>query len=142
MITPLPFSSFAQSAACLSDRHLGRARHDTAELIKINQHELAVWPGRLTIPSLIWEGYTPMLARYLNLLIDEWEERGYVSTVIHRVNIPRMVVNPWWLLDTPVAEQLTASHRSNLLRQDPQHYGQFGWEESHDLPYYWPTKKD
>jgi hypothetical protein len=32
-----------------------------------------------------------------------------------------------------------ASHRSNLLRKDPVWYGKFGWIESPDLPYYWPS---
>ena len=34
---------------------------------------------------------------------------------------------------------LHASHRSNLLKKDPEHYGQFGWSEPHDLAYVWPT---
>ena len=32
-----------------------------------------------------------------------------------------------------------ASHRSNLLRKDPEHYMQFGWTEPPDLPYVWPV---
>ena len=31
-----------------------------------------------------------------------------------------------------------ATHRSNLLRKDAAHYGQFGWGEPDDLPYHWP----
>jgi hypothetical protein len=41
---------------------------------------------------------------------------------------------PPWLGD----ERLHASHRSNLLRKDPEHYGQFEWTEPDDLPYWWP----
>jgi hypothetical protein len=32
------------------------------------------------------------------------------------------------------------SHRSNLLRKDPQWYGQFGWTVPDDLPYVWPVR--
>jgi len=37
-------------------------------------------------------------------------------------------------------ENFHASHRSNLLRKKPDHYGQFGWDEPRDLPYVWPEK--
>jgi len=40
---------------------------------------------------------------------------------------------PVWIGD----EELHASHRSNLLRKDPEHYGQFEWEEPDDLEYVW-----
>lgn len=33
------------------------------------------------------------------------------------------------------------SHKSNLLRKDPKHYGQFNWNVKSNLPYYWPTKQ-
>ena len=36
-------------------------------------------------------------------------------------------------------ESLHASHRSNLLRKDPDWYGRFGWTEPPDLPYIWPV---
>lgn len=32
-----------------------------------------------------------------------------------------------------------ASHRSNLLRKEPEYYTQFGWTEPPDLPYVWPV---
>lgn len=32
-----------------------------------------------------------------------------------------------------------ASHRSNLLRKEPEHYTQFGWTEPPDLAYVWPV---
>jgi hypothetical protein len=44
---------------------------------------------------------------------------------------------PPWLGD----EAFHASHRSNLLRKNPEWYGQFGWTEPDDLPYVWPVGK-
>jgi hypothetical protein len=35
-------------------------------------------------------------------------------------------------------KEFHASHRSNLLRKDPEFYGKYGWTEPHDLPYIWP----
>lgn len=41
---------------------------------------------------------------------------------------------PPWLGDS----DFHASHRSNLLRKDPEYYGEFNWTESPDLEYVWP----
>ena len=41
---------------------------------------------------------------------------------------------PPWFGD----EAFHRSHRSNLLRKEPQWYGQFGWTEPADLAYEWP----
>ena len=43
---------------------------------------------------------------------------------------------PPWFGD----ERVHASHRSNLLRKDSEFYGQYGWKESSDLPYFWPVE--
>jgi len=40
---------------------------------------------------------------------------------------------PRWLGD----EKLHASHRSNLLRKNPEWYSKFGWKEPNNLPYVW-----
>ena len=44
------------------------------------------------------------------------------------------ILMPRWLGD----EKLHASHRSNLLKKDPEYYGRYNWKESDDLPYHWP----
>lgn len=33
-----------------------------------------------------------------------------------------------------------SGHRSNLLRKDPTHYGQFGWTDDPANDYYWPVQ--
>lgn len=37
------------------------------------------------------------------------------------------------------SEEFHASHRSNLLRKDPDHYSQFEWTEGPDIEYVWPV---
>ena len=44
------------------------------------------------------------------------------------------IVLPKWMGD----ETFHASHRSNLLKKDPEFYGKFGWTEATDLDYLWP----
>jgi hypothetical protein len=41
---------------------------------------------------------------------------------------------PWFGRD-----EFHAAHRANLLRKDPEYYGQFGWTESPDMEYVWPV---
>jgi hypothetical protein len=45
---------------------------------------------------------------------------------------------PSWLGD----ERVHSSHRSNLLRKRPEHYGLLGWTEGPDMPYHWPLPGD
>ena len=46
------------------------------------------------------------------------------------------VVLPEWMGD----EGFHASHRSNLLKKDPEFYGKYGWTEATDLDYLWPVQ--
>lgn len=67
--------------------------------------------------------------------------RGRADTVhdkllVHRVDRDEAGGMPPWLGD----EALHASHRSNLIRKDPEWYGRFGWTEPPDLPYVWPVQ--
>ena len=38
-----------------------------------------------------------------------------------------------------VMKKIHASHRSNLLRKDPEFYGKYGWTEPDNLEYIWPV---
>jgi hypothetical protein len=82
----------------------------------------------------MWRNYPGGLQLYYNLVVIEWIDRGYKNTMqLEQVQYP--VVMPVWLGD----EKFHASHRSNLLRKDPEHYSQFRWTESPDLEYIWPS---
>lgn len=101
--------------------------------------------------ALMWKGYEIALRIYYNTMICEWYLRGYnnslryayidgmgtpiaIGTVEAAAHLLTFVTKPHWLGH----EQFHASHRSNLLRKDAKHYGQFNWTESADLPYIWP----
>ena len=88
----------------------------------------------------MWRGYEPMLLVYGLAMCDEWDRRGNADTVreklrVHLRGSAAPLLAPPWLGD----EALHASHRSNLLRKDPQFYGRYGWSEPPDLPYVWPV---
>jgi hypothetical protein len=55
-------------------------------------------------------------------ICQEWIRRGYVDTVAEKLRVherPDPAVLPPWFGD----ERSHASHRSNLLRKDPEFYG-------------------
>lgn len=108
----------------------------------------------------MWEGYESGLLDYFASAIRVWQGRG---GGIDNYHPPRMDAdrNVYWVHSYKVLDEVRehrhylkdsekvpywmghepthASHRSNLLRKDPVHYGKFGWTEPPNLPYIWPN---
>jgi len=123
MQTFLPHPSFFDSARCLDRARLGKQRVEARQLITA----LKQGGGWANHPAArMWRGYTDALGAYY----DAGDGFSFVQHSLDEGQIPL----PPWLGD----RAFHASHRSNLLRKDPAHYGQFGWTEPADLPYVWP----
>ena len=132
--TFLPYPDSKKSAQCLDYRRLGKQRVEALQIYKIVSGERTTG-GWVNHPIVkMWMGYKDALAIYHNCMIDEWVRRGYSNTMsklpVWKVEIP------WWWGD----EDLHASHRSNLLRKDWEHYSEFGWTETPDLAYVWKVE--
>lgn len=142
MQTFLPFPGFAASAAALDSPRLGKQRVETLQLLRA-----------LTIPDYgwqrhpatrMWMGHIPALAAYGLAMVDEWVGRGNADST--RANIAEFAPEPAdgapgselalppWLGD----ESLHRSHRSNLVRKDPQYYGTMFPDCTAGLEYVWP----
>lgn len=152
MQTFLPYSSFRDSARCLDYRRLGKQRVEAKQLllalgVPVGEHQ----PKRSSWVShpatRMWSGHELSLVGYAIEVCHEWIRRGYNDTLLPQFkdawwqlawHSDRTLASPDWL----GCEALHASHRSNLLRKDRQHYGQFGWSEPDDLPYVWPVEKE
>lgn len=113
------------------------ARAGTPELIARKEHAAlhSLFPKRgwsAHPAAVMWMGRPPALLAYLGAIDAEWKRRGYKSKLV----IPEAgpVIMPSWM----GRADLHASHRSNLLRKNPDHYSQFGWTEPPDLEYVWP----
>lgn len=137
MQTFLPYPDFAKSLACLDYKRLGKQRLEAMQLVnstlKLARGEKV--KGWANHPArTMWNGYLDALKLYHNVAIKEWIRRGYNNAMIP-YELPADVALPPWLGD----EQFHISHRSNLLRKDPIHYGKFGWTDPDNLPYYWPV---
>jgi len=151
MQTFLPYPDFAESAKVLDYRRLGKQRVEVLQLLKAlhDGPEQSVYtingaqrirktPWYNHPAAKMWRGYENALVSYGLDCCAEWIERGYKDTCMVKIdaywNHDANQDQPPWLGN----EDFHAAHRSNLLRKDPVHYGQFGWTEPNDLPYIWP----
>jgi hypothetical protein len=92
----------------------------------------------------MWVGAGAELLRYQDAICAELRERGrndgnLVKKIelvfIDALDYMEMNGTPkWW--GVPGFHE---SHRANLLRKDPEHYGQFGWTEAPQEGYLWPV---
>lgn len=133
MNTFLPYPSFVETARVLDDRRLGKQRIEALQIICVLEDGVGGWADHPA--TLMWRGFTPLLRFYFDCVSREWESRGFEHTMGYfRQAFPVPV--PPWMRD----ERLHSSHRANLLRKDPAHYGRFNWADDPSLPYYWPVR--
>jgi hypothetical protein len=143
MQTFLPYPSFELSAKVLDTKRLGKQRVETKQILTaLDYKRIGGKYGWQNHPAtLMWEGHYDLLACYGAVICMEWRSRGYKDTLLPWFEARHLTrsedFNPSWVGD----EAFHASHRSNLLRKDPEYYGKFGWAEPPDLPYVWPVTK-
>jgi hypothetical protein len=135
MQTFLPLPSMGQSVKCLDNKRLGKQRVEALQILKAlngDYNKTGAWVNHPA--TKMWRGFEPALTFYKDLCIEEWIRRGFKNTMEYKKE--HGVIMPPWL----GCDDFHASHRSNLLRKDPDFYSQFNWKESDDLPYVWPDK--
>lgn len=133
MQTFLPYPSFVKSFKCLDFRRLGKQRVESKQILDALAGRSKGWRNHPA--TKMWSGHENALKLYHNLCIKEWVARGYVNNMPLFDLKRKKIVEPCWLGD----EAFHAAHRSNLLRKAPEYYEQFGWSETDDLPYIWPS---
>ncbi|MEU5716274.1 MSMEG_6728 family protein [Streptomyces sp. NPDC020403] len=149
MQTFLPFASFAESAVTLDPRRLGKQRVEALQVLR-----------GLTVPGYgwrrhpavrMWTGYEEALVRYGLDICAAWTGEGRSDTCAATLTRdygawrPGAAVRsqdelaaagelPSWL----GVPEFHRSHRSALLRKDPDFYrGRFP-DVPDDMPYVWP----
>ena len=132
MQTFLPYPDLADSVACLDSKRLGKQRVEAMQILNVLEGRRTGWKNHPAVK--MWTGHTAALHLYKDLCINEWVSRGFNNTMVRTATTNDLEPNlpNWWDGD------IHATHRSNLLRKDAAHYGQFGWCETDDLPYHWP----
>ncbi|MEU8747009.1 MSMEG_6728 family protein [Streptomyces parvulus] len=150
MQTFLPLPGFRESALALDRRRLGKQRVEALQVLR-----------GLTVPGYgwrrhpavrMWAGYEEALVRYGLEICRVWRDRGHQDScaaslvaglatlrphepVRDQAALARAGELPPWLGD----EAFHRSHRSALLRKDPEAYGGLFPGVPDDLPYVWPS---
>lgn len=149
MQTFLPYPDFAASAAALDPRRLGKQRVEALQMLRA-----------LTVPGYgwrhhpaarMWRGYEEALAAYGVAVCREWCQRGHADTCDLKIraeaatlgidavrpqpDLARAGALPPWLGD----EAFHRSHRSSLVRKDPEWYRPRFDDVPPDLEYVWPV---
>jgi len=139
MQTFLPYPSFKDSAAVLDRQRLGKQRVEVLQLLNVLTGVRQGWGNHPA--ALMWRGYESALAVYGCVMCREWTDRGYNDTCYGKIldRVPdafNEVLNfPPWLGFT----DFHLSHRSNLLRKAPEHYGLYFGAINPNLEYIWPS---
>lgn len=150
MQTFLPYASFAESAAVLDPRRLGKQRVEVIQIVRALTVPGYAWKHHPA--TLMWQGHEEALGAYGRAMVREWRALGFDDTceativadlALAGVPDPRPQgalaaagALPPWLGD----EAVHRSHRSALLRKDPAWYAPRFPGVPDDLPYVWPVR--
>lgn len=150
MQTFLPYADFERSARALDARRLGKQRVETIQVVRALTVPGYGWANHPA--ALMWKGFEEALGRYGFVCCEVWTELGFGDTCaatiatdlasagVHGVRTQDELAAagalPPWLGD----EDLHRSHRSALLRKDPDHYASRFTDVPDDLPYVWPVR--
>jgi len=146
-----PYADFEQSLRALDLKRLGKQRVEVIQIVRALTVPGYAWSSHPAV--LMWRGYEEALGRYGLTACDVWTERGFADTCavtiaadlatagVTRIRSYQQLAEadalPPWLFD----QDLQRSHRSSLLRKDPDHYGsQFPPDTPLDMSYVWPVR--
>lgn len=155
MQTFLPYPDLFKSVQCLDNKRLGKQRVEAYTILRVLSGLTQSWQHHPAVK--MWRSFDACLEVYMNLCIQEWIRRGFKNTMLmcvsHKLqqwgycrNFPspdnllfkkfQLYFMPSWFGNRDFHD----SHKSNLLRKNPEHYKQFGWDVPNNLLYVWPVK--
>jgi hypothetical protein len=147
----LPSPDFERSARSLDRKRLGKQRVECIQVLRGLTREGYGWRHHPAV--LMWKGYEEALARYAYTCCEVWTERGFgdtcaatiatdlaeagITTVRPQAELAAAGALPPWLGN----DAFHRSHRSSLLRKDPDHYRELFPDDPDDLEYVWPVRR-
>lgn len=150
MQTFLPYADFEGSARALDVKRLGKQRVEVIQVIRALTRTGYGWAHHPAV--LMWKGYEEALGSYGLVMCEVWVAAGFADTCAATIRADLAAAGvkqirqqsqlaaagalPPWLGD----EELHRSHRSALLRKDPEHYARLFADVPSDLPYQWPVR--
>ncbi|MGI3784601.1 MAG: MSMEG_6728 family protein [Janthinobacterium lividum] len=151
MQTFLPYADFERSARSLDLKRLGKQRVEVVQCVRALTVPGYAWKTHPAV--LMWQGYEEALGRYGLVICDVWVEHGFGDTCAASITDDLATsgispirseealraadaMPPWDVDGDPVLE----SHRSALVRKDPERYGPMFPDAPVDVPYVWPVR--
>jgi len=150
MQTFLPYADFARTAEVLDDRRLGKQRVEVIQVVRALTVATYAWKHHPAV--LMWAGHEEALGAYGMAVVDRWSSRGHgdtcgstirtdlatagITSIRTQQELADAGAMPGWLGD----ERLHRSHRSALVRKDPEHYRPLFPDVPDDLDYWWPVR--
>jgi hypothetical protein len=147
--TFLPYADFRRSAEVLDRRRLGKQRVECLQVLRGLTVPTYGWRHHPAVK--MWRGCEEALGRYTFTVCEIWIEAGGADTVAATMTAELAALGlrevrsqpelaeagalPPWLGD----DEFHRSHRSSLLRKEPDHYGRLFADVPDDLPYVWPV---
>jgi hypothetical protein len=147
--TFLPYADFRRSAEVLDAKRLGKQRVECLQVLRGLTVPTYGWRHHPAVK--MWRGSEEALGRYTFTVCEVWTQSGRADTVAATVGRELEALDivevrsqpalaeagalPWWLGD----EAFHLSHRSALVRKDPERYGPLFGDVPDDLPYVWPA---
>ena len=149
MQTFLPDPKFTYAAAVLDRQRLGKQRIEAFQILEALAGLRPNWKHHPAV--IMWTGCEVTLAKYGIAICNEWANRGYEDNMRERFidfmqdglyqgqfQPGRNDGIPWWL----GVNGFHLSHRSVLLRKNPEHYRQYWPDVPDTLEYTWPEPRD
>ena len=149
MQTFLPYADFEQSARALDTKRLGKQRVECIQVLRGLTVPTYGWRHHPAVK--MWRGHEEALGRYAFTVCEVWTELGFgdtcaatmgseltafgVGSVRTQAQLEADAALPSLLGD----EDFHRSHRSSLLRKEPDFYGPRFTDVPDDLPYVWPA---
>lgn len=142
MQTFLPHIGWNKSLQSLDDLRLSKQRVEAKQILMILAGESAGYQHHPAVA--MWAGFERSLCMYGFAACYQW----------HIVRKYKCDMYPWfaargrqqkddgWSLTLPLWLQdswFMRSHRSNLIRKDPKHYGKLWPNTPENMPYLWPV---
>jgi hypothetical protein len=147
--TFLPFADFERSARSLDTKRLGKQRVECLQVLRGLTVEGYGWRHHPAVK--MWRGHEEALGRYAFTCCEVWVESGFGDTCAATIGSELASIGiaqvrseteladagalPPWLGD----DDFHRSHRSALVRKDPDFYGPKFPDVPDDLPYVWPV---
>src|SRR5574343_495506 len=144
MQTFLVYSDLRESARCIDNKRLGKQLIETKQIYDTIVNNKKSWSNHPAVN--MWRGFELGLLLYGKIHYAEWQERYVLGLrggkLIHKSG--EEILNeyynrslntiklPSWIYD----DEFLISHRSNLIRKNPEYYSKFWPSVPNNIPYF------